>query len=73
MILNPIFHSSNQGGSITPLATSLDFLPVCVSKSPQVLFSVYCNDMTIKGFTQLVLGAKGLSQYTQGTWEISLW
>lgn len=73
MILDPIFQSTNQGGSTVPLDASPDYLPICASKSPRVPFLVYYNDKMVEGFTQLVPGAKGVSQYTQGMWELSPW
>ena len=72
MTLSPIIQSTNEGGSTLPLAASPDYLPVCASKSPQVLFLVYCNDRTVESFTQLGLSAKWVSRYAQDTWEHSL-
>ena len=65
LILDPIFQSSNQGGSTVPwLYYSTTYKHVVIST--RVLFLVYHFDKTTEWLTQIISGSKSVPLYTQG-------
>ena len=69
VILDSIFQSSNQGGSIVPWP----YYPTTykhVLVSIRVFFSVYNFDTMTEGLTHMVSGSISVPRYTQGTWGI---